>query len=99
MTNFIHWVGEKKVAVRSLLLTGCNVHRMKELSASMMRLEHVKNITWTGSQYLSSELVEAVLRVCPNIAHLELERCIAFSPAAIAVHVPKLTSIHLVGPQ
>lgn len=86
------WLGERGVAIQSLQLMDNNVYGIDALNTSNVRLLAVESISWTCSQYLSSELVEAVLRVCPNLTHLRLGQSVSISPAITAL-LPKLKSI------
>lgn len=95
-TNYLQWLGSRKVPVKSIVLTRNTVYGVEQLNKSKLRLPSVESIVWTGNDYLTGELVEAVMRACPNITHLELGRSIAFSPD-MAQHVPKLRSIKIGG--
>lgn len=80
--------------IRSLMLLHNFIEDIDKLNTS---LPHVESIVWRGChQSLPKELVDAVLRVCPNVVHLEQEKCVGFSPD-IAAHVPKLRRFHLTG--
>lgn len=95
VTNYLLWLCSREVAIKFIALTR-PVYDVEQLIKSDMRLPSVKAIMWSDDDYLSSELVEAVMRVCPNVTHLELGRKIDFS-RSIVQHVPKLKSITIGG--
>lgn len=86
IADYVLWLGRMDVAIQSLLLADNNTCGIDALNSTNLRLAAVESISWTGSQYLSSELIQAVLRACPNLTQLQVGQSVAVNPA----HTPRL---------
>lgn len=96
LLGFMAWLASRKVALRSLRIRTFRFEdanteaTCRGLRSSQLLLPAIEHISWAGSASAASELMRAVLLVCPNLTSLEAEDFIAITPS-VAATLPKLT--------